>query len=398
MTGFAPGARRDRFFLPEGLVYLDGNSLGPLPRGAKTAISHLTEKEWGETLIGSWNEHDWIGAPERIGDKIAPLIGARPGETVVSDSVSVNVFKLAAAAVLARTGRRVILSEPGNFPTDLYMIEGLKRLRPDLELRLVERGAMADALDEDVALLLLTHVHYKTAEVFDMAALTAAAHAAGALTLWDLSHSVGAIPVDLSGCEADLAVGCGYKYLNGGPGAPAFLYVAERHQGALVSPLSGWLGHAAPFDFSDDYRPAAGISRWRAGTPPMLALAALEAGLDEFAGLSMDDVAAASRELSDRFVQRVYRTCPQLELISPPDPAARGSHVSFRFPQAYEAMQALIDRQVVGDFRAPDAMRFGITPLYLTETDMDRAVDTLADILESGAWQQERYSVRQAVT
>ena len=228
MTGFAPGARRDRFFLPEGLVYLDGNSLGPLPRGAKTAISHLTEKEWGETLIGSWNEHDWIGAPERIGDKIAPLIGARPGETVVSDSVSVNVFKLAAAAVLARPERRVILSEPGNFPTDLYMIEGLKRLRPDLELRLVERGAMADALDEDVALLLLTHVHYKTAEVFDMAALTAAAHAAGALTLWDLSHSVGAIPVDLSGCEADLAVGCGYKYLNGGPGAPAFLVDALR--------------------------------------------------------------------------------------------------------------------------------------------------------------------------
>lgn len=398
MSSFAPGSQKHRFHLPEGLIYFDGNSLGPLPYAARDAISRLTNEEWGDTLIGSWNEHGWMHAPERIGDKIAPLIGARSGEVIVADSVSVNVFKLAAAAILARPGRNLILSEPGNFPTDLYMIEGLRRLRPELELRLVGRADIAGALTEDVALLLLTHVHYKTAETFDMTGLTRAAHDAGALTLWDLSHSVGAVPVDLTEAGADFAVGCGYKYLNGGPGAPAFLYVTEHLQENVQSPLSGWLGHESPFSFDDHYRPAAGISRWRVGTPPMLALAALEAGVDEFAGFSMADLSAASRLLSERFTDRILGACPQLELISPRDPAARGSHVSFRFAHAYEAVQALIDRKVVGDFRAPDAMRFGITPLYLTVDDMDAAADRVAEVIQHEHWREPRYAVRQAVT
>ena len=392
------GALRGRFHIPQGTVYMDGNSLGPLPLRAVEALERTARAEWGESLIASWNDHGWMEAPERIGGKIAPLIGADAGEVVVADSVSVNVFKLAAAALLARPGRRVVLSEPGNFPTDLYMIEGLKRLRPDVELRLAPRGDMAEALDEDVALLLLTHVHYKTAEMFDMAALTTAAHAAGALVLWDLSHSVGAVPVALNECGADLAVGCGYKYLNGGPGAPAFLFVAERHQEALASPLSGWLGHTAPFDFTDDYRPASGISRWRAGTPPMLSLAALEAGVDLFSGASMEELWAASRRLSSRFVERVERRSPAVQLISPQDARQRGSHVSFRHPHAYEVMQALIARGVVGDFRAPDALRFGITPLYLRKEDVDRAADELSDILASEAWRAAEFAVRRAVT
>ncbi|EMD82005.1 kynureninase [Pacificimonas flava] len=392
-----PGAFRDRFHLPKG-IYMDGNSLGPLPLAAAERLRRTVDEEWGDSLIASWNTHGWMNAPERIGDLIAPLIGAGPDEVVVADSVSVNIFKLAAAALIARPDRHVIVSEPGNFPTDLYMIEGLRRLRPEVELRLVERGRVAEALDEDTALLMLTHVHYKTAEMFDMRALTKAAHAAGALALWDLSHSAGAVPVDLRGVGADFAVGCGYKYLNGGPGAPAFLYVAERHRNTLISPLSGWLGHEAPFAFDDDYRPAPGIRRWRAGTPPILSLSALEAGALLFADVDMTDLWTASQALSQRFVERVEATCPGLTLISPRDSAGRGSHVSFATENAYEIMQALIARGVVGDFRAPEALRFGFTPLYQKMEDMDAAADILAEILQAESWRAPEYANRNAVT
>ncbi|MEM8826376.1 MAG: kynureninase [Pseudomonadota bacterium] len=392
------GLAKDRFHLPEDVTYLDGNSLGPLTKDAALAIRSLTWDQWGQDLIRSWNKHDWFGAPERIGDRIAPLIGADKGEVVVADSVSVNIFKVAAAALNARPGRTVILSEPGNFPTDLYMIEGLKRLRPDVELRLVARDEMVRALTDDVALLMLTHVHYRTAALFDMAALTAAAHEAGALTLWDLSHSVGAVPVDLNGAHADMAVGCGYKYLNGGPGAPAFLYVAARHQEAFASPLSGWMGHAAPFDFDDAYRPAAAMTRWRAGTPPMLALAALEAGVDVMRAADFGRVVAASRALTSAFVARVESECADMRLISPRDPVARGSHVSFAHDHAWEISQALIEAGVIGDFRTPDAIRFGFAPLYNDMVDVERAVSTLSEILATGRWREARFAARATVT
>ncbi|WP_224199490.1 MULTISPECIES: kynureninase [Pacificimonas] len=395
---FIPGAYRERFLLPSDMVYLDGNSLGPLSHSARDAVADLASRQWGESLISSWNEHGWMEAPRRIGAKIAPLIGAQADEVVVCDSTSVNIFKLAAAALLARPGRTTVLSEPGNFPTDLYMIEGLKRLRPDLDLKLVPRDEIAAALDEDTALLLLTHVHYKTGEMFDMGVLTAATHKAGALTLWDLSHSVGAVPVSLNRTQADLAVGCGYKYLNGGPGAPAFLYVANRHQQGLTSPLSGWLGHESPFAFDDAYRPAEDIGRWRAGTPPMLSLAALEAGVGQFEGVDMQDLWDASQKLSQRFVERVTGQCAEVELISPSAPDARGCHVSFRFHSAYEVVQALIAEGIVGDFRAPDAMRFGFTPLYLSLEEVERAADRLVDILATGRWRQPEFAVRKGVT
>ncbi|MGB3721206.1 MAG: kynureninase, partial [Pacificimonas sp.] len=389
---------RNRFELRSGLTYLDGNSLGPLSKDAALAIRDITRTEWGHDLIASWNKHDWIGAPERVGDLVAPLIGAREGEVVVCDSVSVNIFKLAAAALDASPGRNVILSEPGNFPTDLYMIEGLKHLRPEIELRLVERAEITDALTDDVALLMLTHVHYKTAEMFDMAALTSAAQAAGAMTLWDLSHSVGAVPVDLAGANADLAVGCGYKYLNGGPGAPAFLYVAIRNQDRLHSPLSGWMGHSAPFDFTDDYKPASSISRWRAGTPPMLNLAALEAGVKLMREADLGSLVEQSRVLTSLFIEQVEAACPDLVLISPRDPAKRGSHVSFRHAHAYEVMQALIAEDVIGDFRTPDALRFGFAPLYNNETDVKHAAETLASILGTEKWREPRFAERGKVT
>ncbi len=392
------GLLRDRFELPDGVTYLDGNSLGPLSKDAALAIRDVTRSEWGKDLIASWNKHDWISAPERVGDLIAPLIGANAGEVVVCDSVSVNIFKLAAAAVQARPGRHVILSEPGNFPTDLYMIEGLKRLLPHIQLRLVERENMADELTEDVALLMLTHVHYKTAAMYDMAALTGAAHRAGALTLWDLSHSVGAVPVDLTNAAADLAVGCGYKYLNGGPGAPAFLYVAARHQDDLQSPLSGWMGHAAPFDFDDGYRPAGGISRWRAGTPPILNLAALEAGVKIMGEVDFSLLVEQSHRLTAAFVEQVEAACPILSLLSPRDPARRGSHVSFRHDHAYQVMQALIADRVIGDFRTPDALRFGFAPLYNDMDDVGRAVAALRDILQTERWRAAEFSERARVT
>jgi kynureninase len=391
---------RDRFTLPEGVIYLDGNSLGALPAAAGARLRAVVDHEWGQGLIRSWNTHDWIGAPARVGGKIARLIGAAPHEVVAADSTSVNLYKLIAAALGHQPGRRVIVTEPGNFPTDLYIAQGVRAAMDGVSLRVTPADALDAALGDDVALVVLTHVHYKTGAKHDMAAITRRAHEAGALVLWDLSHSAGAVEVDLTGAGADLAVGCGYKYLNGGPGAPAFLFVAERLHGVLRSPLTGWMGHAAPFAFGDDYQPAAGIERFLCGTPSILAMAGLEVGIEQFDGADIAVVSAKSQALCSRFIELVEDRCAGLglTLATPRDPAARGSHVSFAHADAYPIMQALIERGVIGDFRAPDIIRFGFTPLYVGFEDVWRAVDVLLDILTSGAWRAERFQTRSRVT
>ena len=386
---------RERFVLPEGVIYLDGNSLGPLPKATLAATSDLVTRQWGERLIRSWNE-GWIDAPQRVGAMIAPLIGAEADEVIVCDSTSVNLYKAVVAALRHDPSRRVVVSEAGNFPTDLYVVEGAVAAVPGAELRVVDRGALADALGDDTALLLLTHVNYKTAERFDMAEWTNAAHEAGSLMCWDLSHSAGAIAVELNAAEADLAVGCGYKYLNGGPGAPAFIYVAKRWQEQLQNQLSGWMGHAAPFDFVDDYRPAAGMKRWLAGTPMMIGLAALESGLAAWDGVDMRSAEAKSAALWDIF--HAAGTAAGLECVTPADPAKRGSHISFRHSHAYEIVQALIAKGVIGDFRDPNILRFGLTPLTLSHVDVWHAGEMLRDIIESGEYRNPRYAERSAVT
>nr|WP_061928071.1 kynureninase [Altererythrobacter epoxidivorans] len=388
---------RDRFMLPDGVIYLDGNSLGALPKETPSRLECVIRGEWGEGLIRSWNSADWIGMTRSIGAKIAPLVGANPNEVIACDSTSVNLFKLIAAALEMRPGRKVILSEPGNFPTDLYMIAGLER-QGLAQRRLADRGKLAEALDADVALLLLTHVHYKTGEMHDMAALTKAAHDAGALVLWDLSHSGGALPVDLNACEADFAVGCGYKYLNGGPGAPAYAFVAERHHEAVHQPLTGWFGHEVPFAFSDDYSPAPGIDRLQCGTPPILGLAALEVGVDLVAEIGVDRLARKSRALSEFFLEVLGEWGLDLELVSPLDSAARGSQLSFRHPEAYAICQALIGRGVIGDFRDPDILRLGFAPAYLRFEDMAEAARHLVEVHANGEWQNPEFNQRAAVT
>ena len=393
---------RDRFDVPDGVIYLDGNSLGCLPRATPARLEQVVREEWGNDLIRSWNSAGWIDMPKRVGAKIAPLIGAQPHEVIATDSVSVNLFKLISAALAMQaeqhgSGRKVVLSEPGNFPTDIYMIEGLEK-QGLAERRLADRNAMMDALGDDVALLLLTHAHYKTGEVFDMPALTKAAHDAGALVLWDLSHSGGALPVDLNGAHADFAVGCGYKYFNGGPGAPAYAFVAERHIEATQQPLSGWMGHAAPFAFSDDYKPAPGVERLMCGTPGILALAALEVGVDLIAEIGIEPLYAKSQQLSEFFRQCLGESGLDLELVSPQDPGARGSQLSFRHKEAHAICQALIARGVIGDFRDPDILRFGFAPAYLRFADMAEAVRHMKEVLETGEWQREEFRERAAVT
>ena len=386
---------RDRFVQPEGVIYLDGNSLGCLPKATIAAGADVMERAWGQRLIRSWNE-GWIDAPQRVGAMIAPLIGADADEIIAADSTSVNLYKLIVAALRLDPARTVVVSEAGNFPTDLHVAEGAVASVAGARLEVVERGALADALGDDTALLLLTHVHYKTAERFDMAAWTKAAHDAGALMCWDLSHSVGAIAVDLNAAEADLAVGCGYKYLNGGPGAPAFLYVAKRWQERLHNPLSGWMGHAAPFEFADGYEAAAGMKRWLTGTPSVLGLGALESGLKLWDGLELAPVEAKSAALWDIF--HAAGTAAGLECVTPADPTKRGSHISFRHEQAYEIVQALIARGVIGDFRDPDILRFGLTPLTLSHADVWRAGDMMREIISSGEYRAPEFAVRNAVT
>ncbi len=386
---------RELFVQPEGVIYLDGNSLGCLPKATIAAGADVIERAWGQRLIRSWNE-GWIDAPQRVGAMIAPLIGADGDEVIAADSTSVNLYKLIVAALRIDPARNVVVSEAGNFPTDLHIAEGAVAAVAGAELRVVERDALAAALGDDTALLLLTHVHYKTAQRFDMAAWTKAAHDAGALVCWDLSHSAGAVAVELNACVADLAVGCGYKYLNGGPGAPAFLYVAKRWQERLHNPLSGWMGHSAPFEFADGYEAAAGMKRWLTGTPSVLGLAALESGLKLWDGLELAAVEAKSAALWDIF--HAAGTAAGLECVTPADPAKRGSHISFRHPYAYEIVQGLIARGVIGDFRDPDILRFGLTPLTLCHADVAKAGQTMCEIIESGEYRKAEFAVRNAVT
>jgi kynureninase len=390
---------RDEFDLPADVIYLDGNSLGPLPKAAPGRVAEVIAREWGGALIRAWNAHDWIGMPLRVGEKIGRLIGAEPSSTLVADSTSVNLFKLLAAGLDARPTRRVILTEVGNFPTDLYMAQGLAAL--------LQRGhsvrAVPDpvaALDDDVAVLMLTQVNYRTGAMHDMAMVTRAAHSVGTLTLWDLSHSVGAVPLQVAADGADFAVGCGYKYLNGGPGAPAFLSVAPRLQADLRLPLTGWLGHAEPFAFAPEYRPAVGIGRGMVGTPPVLSLAALEIGVDLMLRAPMEVLRAKSQRLIDLFVALVEQECFGfgLRLLTPRHAALRGSQVAFAHPDGYAIMQALIARGVIGDFRAPGVMRFGMAPLYVRHVDVWDAVAVLGDVLRSGGWRELSLARRGAVT
>ena len=392
---------RDRFLLPPGIIYLDGNSLGALPRSTPARLSRVIEQEWGEGLIGSWNRHGWMAMPQRVGGKIARLIGADPSEVVVAESTSINLFKVLAAALKMRPDRRVIVSEIESFPTDLYMAEGLAELLDQGHaLRLVAADELKQALDGGVAALLLTHVNFRSGAMHDMAALNAAAHAAGALAIWDLAHSAGAVPVDLNAARADFAVGCGYKYLNGGPGAPAFVYAAARHHGQAPQPLYGWLGHAAPFEFAGGYRPAAGIRQYVVSSPPILALAALEEGVDLALEADPALLRAKSVALTDAFIALVEARCAGLglSLSTPRDSARRGSQVSFAHEDGYALMQALIARGVIGDFRTPDLIRFGVTPLYIRHVDVWDAVAMLREVLVDGSWQQPEFQSRAAVT
>jgi kynureninase len=392
---------RGRFSLPEGVIYLDGNSLGALPAATPARVADVVRREWGTGLIRSWNDAGWIDMPARIAGKIGRLVGAPEGSVMTGDSTSVNLFKLLSSALAQRPERRVILSERSNFPTDLYIAEGLAALLArGHRLRLVDAGELPGAIDDDTAVGMLTHVNYHTGAMFEMAAITRAAHDAGAMMLWDLAHSAGAVPVDLAGCDADLAVGCGYKFLNGGPGAPAFLYIAERLQAELRLPLTGWLGHAAPFAFEPGYRPAPGIARAMVGTPPMLSLAALEVGVDIALAVPMAEIREKSVRQSSVFIELVEQECPGLglRLVSPVDAARRGSQVSLAHAAAYPVMQALIARGVIGDFRAPDVLRFGITPLYLGYAELWDAVAVLRDVLAGEVWREARFSARQKVT
>lgn len=390
---------RDLFHLPEGVIYLDGNSLGPLPKAAAARVARTIEAEWGNELIRGWNTAGWIDLPSRVGDRIGRLIGAPAGTVVTGDTLSIKVYQALASALDMRPDRKVVISDSGNFPTDLYMAQGLLRsLDKGHELRVVAPEEVKAAIDESVAAIMLTEVDYRTGRLHDMKALTDRAHAVGALAVWDLAHSAGAIPVDVTAAKADFAVGCTYKYLNGGPGAPAFIYVAPEHGEMAVPALSGWLGHEAPFAFDAEYRPAAGVERMRVGTPPIIGLAALDAALDAWEGVDLQTMRARSIELSELFIQEVEARCPQLRLASPRDPKARGSQVSFRFENGYAAMQALIARGVIGDFRAPDIMRFGFTPLYLGTEEVARAAEILEDVMKARLWDRPEYLTRSKVT
>jgi kynureninase len=397
---------RALFDVPAGVIYLDGNSLGVLPRATAARVQQVVQEEWGQGLIRSWNSAGWMALPQRVGDKIAQLVGAGPGELVVADSTSVNLFKaLSAALSLSKAdtpGASRIVSERTNFPTDLYIAQSLAR-QQGFELLLAEADELPALLDERCAVLMLTHVNYRSGRMHDMAALTRAAHQAGALAIWDLAHSAGAVPVDLKASDADFAVGCGYKYLNGGPGAPAFVWAHPRHVNRFWQPLAGWIGHAAPFEFTAGYQPAPGITRFQCGTPPVLSLAALECGVDTVLAAKAHGGMTALRNkslaLTRQFAEQVLATCPGLKLASPSADNQRGSQVCFAHPDiGYPVMQALIARGVIGDFRAPDILRFGFTPLYLRHVDVWDAAEQLRQVLDSGEWQRPEFNQRQAVT
>ena len=378
---------KDRFILPAGLTYLDGNSLGPLPRALNDHLSRMVTEQWGQHLIKGWNIDDWMGQPMRVGNKIAKLIGAPENSVTMGDTLSIKVYQALSAALMMRPERKVILSDSGNFPTDLYMAEGLiKQLDKNHELRIVDPEDVARSITADVATVMLTQVDYRTGRLHDIQVISDAAHAAGAVMIWDLAHSAGAMPVDISASNCEFAVGCTYKYLNGGPGAPAFIYARPDLVSNIEPALAGWLGHDAPFAFETSYRPAQDIERLRVGTPPVLQLSALEAALEIWDDIDIHDVRKKSIALSELFIARVESRCPELTLASPRESKHRGSQVSFVFEQGYAAMQALIAQDVIGDFRAPNIMRFGFTPLYIDETEIEHAADVLANVLDNRLW------------
>lgn len=395
-------AYRDRFELPEGVIYLDGNSLGALPKSVRQRVATTIGEEWGQQLIRSWNTADWVHLPQRVGKKIARLIGAEERTVVAADSTSINLFKVLSAALDLNQERRKIVSERDNFPTDLYITEGVaKQIGKGHRLVLADTPKdIPDMLDEDVAVLMLTHVNYRNGYRHDMAALTKAAHDKGIVVIWDLAHTAGAMPVDLTGAQADFAIGCGYKYLNGGPGAPAFLYVNPSHQGGFRQPLSGWFGHRAPFDFDSAYSPSSSIEQYLCGTPPVLAMVAMDEAMSLWDDVDIEAVRAKSIGLCDFFIQEVGEFAEEfgLTLVTPRDSDLRGSQVSYSCDNGYAIMQALIARGVIGDFRAPDIIRFGMTPLYLSFAEVAQAAAILKEILATRAWDQPEYQVRGAVT
>jgi len=389
------------FALPEGVVYLNGNSLGPAPKAALARVAQAAREEWANGLITSWNTAGWFALPYRLGDRLAGLIGADPGEVVLTDGTSLNLFRVVSAALALRPDRRVVVMEGSNFPTNNYMVQGLiEMLGKGHQIRFAEKDALDAAIDDDVAAVVLTQAHYKAAHVLDMADLTAKAHAHGALAIWDLCHSAGAIPVDLNGCHADFAVGCTYKYLNGGPGGPAYLFVARRHQGAAAQPLTGWWGHEAPFAFDRDYRPAEGIGRMLTGTQPILSMVATEAGIDMIERAGTQAIRAKSLALGQLFQGLMAKRLPGADFVlgSPAVPADRGGHIAYDHPSGYPIMKALIARGVIGDFRAPATMRFGFAPLHLRFVDVWDAVDRLTDIIDREIWREPAYGAVDAVT
>ncbi len=390
---------KHQFHLPKDMIYLDGNSLGPLPVAALKQTAAVIQDQWGEHLITGWNRDGWMQQPGSLGNALAPIIGASNDTIMVGDTLSIKVFQAVSAALSLRPDRRVVLSDSGNFPTDLYMAEGLmSHINGDYELKIVDPEEVRDAIDESVAVVMLTHIDYRTGRMHDMQNITAAAHQAGAVMLWDLAHSAGAVVVDVEACGCEFAVGCTYKYLNAGPGAPAFIYARPDIADQVQPILSGWLGHDAPFAFEPQYRPGQQMERFRVGTPPVIQMAVLESALAVWQGISMHDVRQRSVELSELFIQLVEQRCPSLELVSPRNSAERGSQVSFAFENGYAAMQALIDRKVIGDFRQPNLMRFGFTPLYTDEHDVTQAVDVLADVIENRLWDNPIYLTVKAVT
>jgi kynureninase len=394
-------AMRDRFHLPSDVIYLDGNSLGPAPKSVFAELERTARQEWAEGLIRSWNTAGWFALTDTLGDRVGRLIGAEPGETVVTDTTSINVYKALHAALSLRPDRRVILAEADSFPTDLYMAEGVAASRAGVTLRLAPGGTDLGALiDDQTAVVLINHVDYRTGALRDMIGLTGQAHAAGALVVWDLCHSVGALPITLNAAAADFAIGCTYKYLNGGPGAPAFIFAARRHHDRLVQPLSGWWAHAQPFAMENRYRPASGIRKLLCGTQPILSLSALGAALDVFDSTDLAQLRAKSLALTRLFMDLVEPLSAAFgtRIITPRSDASRGSHVAVTHEHAYPIVQALIARGVIGDFRAPDIMRFGFTPLYLRYCDVFDAAATLGDVLRTQAWRDPVFSARATVT
>jgi kynureninase len=394
-------AFRDRFRLPPGVIYLDGNSLGALPKAAARRVAEVVDVEWGEHLVDGWLKDNWMGLSEVLGDKVAKLIGADPGEVIVVDTTSINVHKVIAAAMLMRPDRRTLLTDSGNFPTDVYMAQGLVEfLERQHRIKVVGEEEVAEAIDEDTAAVFLTQLNYRTGRLHDMARITRAAHAKGALAIWDLAHTAGCVPIELNRIQADFAVGCGYKYLNGGPGAPAFVFAPKRHHDKVRQPLTGWLGHANPFEFGLDYKPAKGIRQWRASSPPILGIVAMEAGIDDMIEFGVERVREKSLALTGLFMNLVDARLARhgFSIATPRAPGSRGSQVALRHKNGWPVMQALKARKVIGDFREPDIVRFGFAAPYVRFVDIWDAVDHLTQVMETGEWKKPEFQAKKWVT